>query len=384
VKKVAFLFLNGLHQLYHTAMTAMHLGQIYTGADVVCLSCNREHTEVLEEIRSFYPETSARIVSLKQPFRYKYLNYKKKSYPFVNTMIRKAGSILRGADAVVTTSHGTAAILNKYGIDKPRVIYQYHGCGDRKYGFDPAFSKIDLMLLPGTYHRQRLVSAGIVKKNQTSVVGWPKFDYRGKKPVKLFDNENPTVLYCPHWEPSLTSYNRFSKELLDFFRRSKEYNLVFAPHVLVKHWHVHYGYDVSYEEYRSENIVVDYGSSMSTNGTYLRLSDIYIGDVSSMVYEFIAMKPRPCIFLNAHNIRWENNQDYRFWEYGPVLEELTKLLPTLKNTETYSGYISLQKSRIPEYFDMDGKPGSVKAAEAILNYCENNCTNKTVSKRKQK
>ena len=384
VRQVAFLFLNGLHQLYHTAMTAMQLGTIYTGTDVVLLSCNREHTDALLEIKSFYPGTQARIVTLKQPFRHKYLNYKKKSYPSVNAMIRRAAPILRNSDVVVTTSHGTARMFDKYGIDKPVIIYQYHGCGDRKYGFDPAFKKVDFMLLPGRYHKQRLVSGGIVSELDTSVVGWPKFDYRGSDDVKLFANTNPTVLYCPHWEPSLTSYNLFSEPMLKFFQNNTNYNLVFAPHVLVKHWHVHHSYDVSFEKYRSDNIIVDYGSSYSTNGTYLRLSDIYAGDVSSMVYEFIAMKPRPCIFLNAHDIKWRNHPDYRFWDYGPVLENLSSFLSELKKAQKNTDYISLQKKRIPEYFDLDGESGSVKAAEAIMSYCKNRIPLNSITKRRQK
>ena len=39
--------------------------------------------------------------------------------------------------------------------------------------------------------------------------------------------------------------------------------------------------------------------------TYTKQADIYLGDVSSQVYEFM-LKPRPCIFFNPENINYKN------------------------------------------------------------------------------
>ena len=50
-------------------------------------------------------------------------------------------------------------------------------------------------------------------------------------------------------------------------------------------------------------------------------SDVYIGDVSSMVTEFIIYKPRPCLFINAHDIDWVGNEDYHFWKMGNVVND---------------------------------------------------------------
>ena len=44
---------------------------------------------------------------------------------------------------------------------------------------------------------------------------------------------------------------------------------------------------------RAPNLRFDPGSPASTDMTYTRAADIYLGDVSSQVYEFIA-EPRPC------------------------------------------------------------------------------------------
>lgn len=370
-RKIVFLFLNGLHHLFHTVTTAMELGTIDKESDVICLSCNDEHSAILTEVLGRYPDTITRIIQLKEPFRYKYLNYKKKAYPSVNAMISRATKLLKETDLVVTTSHGTPGILNKYRIDRPFLIYQDHGCGDRRYSFDPEFNYMDFMLLPGRYHQKRLIDEKIVKEENTEIVGWPKLDYIGNKRLKLFNNSKPTVLYCPHWKPSMSSYKKFAVSILEYFGANRNYNLIFAPHLLLKHWHVHHKFDISLESYACENIIVDYGSNSSSNGTYLKAADIYIGDVSSLVYEFIAIQPRPCLFLNAHDIKWKNNPDYRFWDYGPVVKDISSLGANLDLAINNTDFLDMQKKRITEYLDISQKPGSIRAAEAIHNYSVN-------------
>jgi len=367
-KKVVFLYLYGLHQLYHSAITAMELGELGKN-EVLCLSCNDEHTRVLKKIKSYYPNSKTQILTLRQPFRYKYLNFKKKTYPSVNAMIKIAKKYLIDADYVLTTSHGTPKMFKKYNINKPKFIYQYHGCGDRKYGFDPNFKRFDFMLLPGVYHQDRLVEEKIIPKGNTAIVGWPKFDFSFKKmqsKTKFFDNDNPIVLYTPHWEPKLTSYKKYSKILLEFFKNnSQKYNFIFAPHLLIKHWRVHYNYETNFDEFISDNVIIDFGSDYSTDGTYLNVSDVYIGDVSSMVYEFIAMKNRPCVFLNANEIEWKNNTDYRFWQYGSVVEEPKEFESKLNEAFNNNDFLLFQKERIVEYLNITDVSSSKRAANVI-------------------
>lgn len=369
MKRIVFPFIYGLHHLYHSAMIAMELSLLDPNVEVICLSCNKEHTDALNKIKAFYPQSKATIIQLKQPFRYKFLNFKKKSYPSVNAMVKIAKNYLKEADCIVTTSHGTPKMLKKNNITKPMLIYQYHGCGDREYGFDPGFKQFDFMLLPGKYHQKRLIEENIIAKKKTIIVGWPKFDYSLKinpEGNKLFDNDNPVILYTPHWEPKLTSFNKYSEFLLNYFKNNKNYNFIFAPHILIKHWKTHYGYRTDFSDYLSDNIIIDFGSDFSTDGTYLNNSDLYIGDVSSMVYEFIAFKQRPCLFLNAHNVAWKENVDYRFWDYGPVVESEEEF--ELKFTESLSDekFIDIQKSRIKEYFDISDTISSKRASKAIL------------------
>jgi len=373
MKKIVFLYLYGLHHLYHTAMTAMALSSIKTDYEILCISCNDEHTKVLEKIKKNYPGNNVRIIQLKQPFRYKYLNFKKKTYPSVNKMMKFAKQYLLDVDCIITTSHGTPRMLKKNKIIKPKLIYKYHGCGDREYSFEPGLKNFDYMLLPGKYYQNRLIKEKIIEIEKTAIVGWPKFDFlhQNQKPLKLFNNNNRVVLYAPHWEPKLSSYNLYSEYILQYFSEHKEMNLIFAPHVLIKHWKTHLKYNINLGHYKQDNIIIDFGSNFSTDGTYINKSDVYIGDVSSMVYEFIALKNRPCLFLNAHHVKWENNINYRFWEFGPVVEQQKHFEQKLMESINSANYLEIQKCRIGEYLDLNEKSSSIRAAEAIVGFLEN-------------
>lgn len=60
--------------------------------------------------------------------------------------------------------------------------------------------------------------------------------------------------------------------------------------------------------------------------SYTMAADIYLGDVSSQLSEFM-LKPRPCLFLNPRGTNWKNDANYLSWTLGPVIpgaEELEK------------------------------------------------------------
>lgn len=75
--------------------------------------------------------------------------------------------------------------------------------------------------------------------------------------------------------------------------------------------------------FKVPNIHIDLGSTASTDMAYTLGADIYLGDESSQVYEFL-IEPRSCIFLNAHHVQWKNNPYYYHWNLGQVVDEIYK------------------------------------------------------------
>ena len=102
--------------------------------------------------------------------------------------------------------------------------------------------------------------------------------------------------------------------------------------------------------------------------TYTRAADIYLGDVSSLVYEFL-IEPRPCIFFNRSKADWRGNENYAFWSTGEVLESVSDLPAALARTQSDPTYYRAEQQRaFGEAFDLTDTPSSVRAADAITSF----------------
>ena len=121
------------------------------------------------------------------------------------------------------------------------------------------------------------------------------------------------------------------------------------------------------------NIHLDPGSENSVDMTYLNQADIYLGDVSSQIYEFI-YRPRPCVFLNAHGVTdWRDNTYFRHWQAGEVIEDITQLGPALARApqEHKDCYRQAQKDLLSDTFSITDRPASIRSARAIVNFFYN-------------
>ena len=94
--------------------------------------------------------------------------------------------------------------------------------------------------------------------------------------------------------------------------------------------------------------MIDLGSNRLFDMSYTSGADLYLGDVSSQVYEFLAT-PRPCLFLNAHEVDWAGDPDYLFWTLGDVIDDLADLPKALDQAAArHPRYIDAQRERLAE------------------------------------
>ena len=284
------------------------------------------------------------------------------------TRIKKIIKYLENANAIISTSHNFPDYLSKYKIKVPTLFYLYHGTGTREYGFETSLEKFDHILIPGKYHRDRLKESLSLKDDQIEKIGKPKLDYlkiKISKNKKLFNNENPIFYYNPHWEIELSSYLKWKEIILQFFIKNKNYNSIFSPHPLVGHLSTKRGYEINEKDIAEDNILVDMGSNQCLDGTYTSIADIYIGDISSMVTEWILQKPRPCIFINAHNVNWKNNDNYYMWKFGKVVNELKEFEEAITESISYNQYNEIQKILKSEFIYTTEKSSSDIFADFI-------------------
>lgn len=287
----------------------------------------------------------------------------------------------RSLDALVVAEKTSLILKNRYGLGGLRLIHTRHGAGDRAIGFNPESARFDLVLVSGPKIRDRLIAEAGLTPAQIALVGYPKFDLcAGNRFADRFPApERPTVIYNPHPSPRLSSWFRDGAAVLEAFRGQDRYNLIFAPHVMLfaRRWVVTVDPPSIARvvppgpEYAAEpRIHIDTGSSASSDMSYTNRADIYIGDVSSQVYEFMR-SPRPCLFLNSHRVDWRGDPNYLHWRAGPVLESAEGLLDAVDAAvASHPAFAPTQAELVDRTFSLSDSPSAERAADAITTFLE--------------
>lgn len=266
-----------------------------------------------------------------------------------------------GFDAVVTPER-TSLFLRRIGVRRPQLVWTRHGAGDREVGFSPDVHAFDFVMMAGRRIEQRLLARGLIRPGDYAVGVYAKFDLlRPDAPApRLFDNDRPTVLYNPHFRPALSSWPKLGMPVLEAFAQSTRYNLIFAPHVRL--------FDpprpADHAPFRRfeglPHLRIDLGSERSIDMSYTRAADLYLGDVSSQVSEFV-FRPRPCLFLDAHGVDWQRDPSYGFWNLGPVIRSAGRIEAEVDAAFARHGeFVEAQRRYVDETFEME--PGSCSAA----------------------
>ena len=329
--RVGFLFNHYFpHQVPHAAPYAFELSRLYPNHfDVIIACATEEELNFARKIGSFYPGQRVTFLKLPVPWYYQLVDPLISTWAFGRkTMVLKRNlEFFSSLDALVAPERHCSRLRTRFGLWDLIMIHTRHGAGDRAGGFDPKIKYFDFVLLPGQKYVDRLKELGLLEEGKYAVVGWPKFEVVEKlhpERPKLFDNENVTVVYNPHFDQRVASWNKWGLKVLEFFAEHRDFNLIFAPHVvLFRRRFRHRARRIPRKYYRLPNIHIDLGSMASVDMTYMLAADIYLGDVSSQVYEFI-WKPRPCIYLNAHGVKWQGNPFYFHWTFGQVVEDFER------------------------------------------------------------
>lgn len=275
---------------------------------------------------------------------------------------------LRECDALVTAER-TSTLLKRLPGQCPPLIHIRHGAGDQPPGFERRIALFDELIVAGTKDRDRTVAAGLLPPERCHVCGYMKLAgvrrLHAQRPA-LFANGRPTVLYNPHFKSWLSSWHH-ARAIVDGIRTSQRFNLIVAPHVRLfadaprSAWAEWEALQVPGQ------IIVDLGSPRSVDMTYTMASDIYLGDVSSQVYEF-AVNPRPCVFVNAHGANWRDNPDYRMWQMGEVVTDAEQIVPALlRATREHTRYADTQRRLVRDALGDVEADGTARAVQVILN-----------------
>jgi hypothetical protein len=369
--KIAFLYIGGIHQVFHTAAVAAELSKV-PGVDVHCLCASDEIRSTVERITTGFaaediafsmfevPKIVQRaFLPLQLQIGHKYLRL------FSN---RK---FLSTFDCIVTPER-TSSVLKRWLGERTKLIHFRHGAGDGQRGFEDRISLFDYVFVSGPKDAERLAEEGLVAEEKCAAIGSVKLATIARLDERrnpLFTNGKPTVLYNPHFKPKLGSWHSWGHDILTWFRQQEQYNLIFAPHIRLFENHT----EQALQDLKSASIpgriIVDTGSVACCDMTYANAADIYLGDVSSQAYELLCT-PRPCIFLNAHGVNWQNDKNYRFWQFGDVVSNFANFESTLAsaNPRHATVYEALQKAAAKSALGEEWASAPALAAATIMNF----------------
>ncbi|MBW8812602.1 MAG: hypothetical protein JF588_04185 [Caulobacterales bacterium] len=382
--RIGFLFNHDqLHQVAHSLPIALALARGRASAEIVVITTNPQLTAEVRRLGGglIGGPIELREIALTRASSRLAKAALERVLPATKLLVYRDNLALFGGLDVLVVAEKTSLILKtRYGLDGLRIVHTRHGAGDRAIGFDPASAGFDHVLVSGRKIRDRLVAEAKVDPAKITIVGYPKFDLP-PEPAPLppgFDDGRPVALYNPHPSPHLSSWYVAGRRVLDWFVDHPEWRLIFAPHVMlfqrpyvltIDKLRIDRAGHIDERYRRAANIHIDLGSRASTTMAYTDRADLYLGDASSQVYEFLR-RPRPCLFLNPHRLAWRDDPNFAHWTTGPVIDDVAGLGEGLEQAraEHETVYRPVQQALFDYSFDLTAEPSSVRAARALATF----------------
>ena len=361
------------HQAFHSIPVACALSARYPSIKVSIIAADSSQLELARRIGRGWPNHACRFVKAEVPGYARLADRLLANFVFIRkrAVLGANRGLLADLDVLVVPETTSIALKMYPEFSDLKFVRIRHGEGDREVGFGNDLARFDLVLVSGRKARDRFLQNGAVAEENIAIIGYPKFETLKAKvtspPAPLFQNDRPTVLYNPHFSRNESSWTRMGRLVLDYFCNNQDFNLVFAPHVILylRKWR-HGAF--SLDSYRGvPTIHIDTGSTASLDMTYTLLADIYLGDVSSQVYEFL-LEPRPCVFLNPRRKRWKGNPKFAHWKAGDVVESFEEFHGALNSAAANHEKYRKEQERLFEYTfaDCGGTPASELGADAIV------------------
>jgi len=266
---------------------------------------------------------------------------------------------------VVVTAEQTSLWLPAMLPLPSRFVNMLHGAGSMMNRADRRRRVPYKTLVAAQRERQALASFG-VPPDRIAVIGYAKAGFRHRTMLRpQFAEDRPILLYTPHWQKHRSSWWRWGPQVLEALLASGRYNLIFAPHQRLPE---------RAPEVRSiaqglagrPDVHCDLDSFAMVDGSYTAAADIYLGDTSSQVVEYMA-NARPCEFLNAQGIDWQGRADRDFWTCGEVVDTVDAILPAIDGADrTHVRYRTVQQEFVAAALGPVGPLAPLRAARAIL------------------
>lgn len=351
---IAFLAIAEAQQLYHWLPAALELAR----RPDVRVSMLSPSDQLLALAGSYDPEGRLTRLRLRRPPSGPDSLFRQPSR--LATLLLNHRAIAR-FPTVVTTEISSAWLRHMPGFSS-RMIHIKHGAGDREGGYRKRHRDFDLTLVGGEKDQRRLIARGLGTVEDIRIGGYAKFELRAPR-QRFFADDKPVLLYNPHFDPDLSSWIKHGPEILATLEALTDWNVIIAPHTKLAR-------RVPPIVSSAPHIRIDMGSRHSIDMSYTMSADLYVGDVSSQVYEFL-LTPRPCVFLNLDRRHWQGIENFNHWRLGQVIERADGLPQALaRANDLQAGFIAAQEAAMHHSIDLSTIPASRRQADLILHFAK--------------
>ena len=266
---------------------------------------------------------------------------------------------------VVVSAEQTSLWIPALLPTRSRYVNILHGAGSMMNRDDRRRKAATLTIVAAARERAALAAHG-VDPAAIAVTGYIKAGFRQRSRADLrFAEQRPVLLYAPHWQRHRSSWWEWGEATVERIVASGQYNLIFAPHQRLVEKVPDLRTFAAGLAGRGD-VHVDLDSFAMVDGSYTAAADLYLGDTSSQVVEFL-MRPRPCVFLDPRRVDWAGDQSYDMWRAGEVVTDIDALLPALARAVTsHAGFVAAQRAFAGESLGDVSGDAPARAAEVVL------------------
>ena len=250
-----------------------------------------------------------------------------------------------------------------------RFVKTAHGAGSMSARDDRRRRSAWLTLVPGEPERAEFLRRGFAP-DRLVVTGYVKSAFRQRTPrTGLFPDARPIILYAPHWQRHRSSWWQWGRQVIDMLCAQTQWNVILAPHQRLVERDPGVA-AVLAEAARLPHVRTDIDGFAMVDGSYTEAADLYLGDTSSQVVEYLA-RARPCVFLNADGVAWRGRPDHDFWTCGEVVDSLDRLPGAIAEAERlHPQFAGVQERFVSAALGETGAVAARRAAEAVLRALE--------------
>lgn len=294
--------------------------------------------------------------------------------PKLPMLLRLAPALAR-TSIVVCAEQTSLWLPRAFPWLRKRFVKTSHGVGSMSARDDRRRMAATYTLVPSEQERATYLTRGMAP-DRIEATGYVKAAFRQRTPARAlfpddpFADDRPVLLYTPHWQAHRSSWPAWGPQVVEQLGAQRDWNVILAPHQRL----IERAPELRETLARVADLPhvhVDLDSFATVDGSYTAAVDLYLGDTSSQLIEFLAL-PRPAVFLNAHARAWADDPAYAMWRAGEVVDDLADLLPALARAPArHAEYAAIQHDLATAALGDASGGGARRAAEAVLRVLAN-------------